>query len=143
MTSSPDPTPVSILGLTYRSTGAPASASFSRTSARRADYLPRLALQIMIPDDVVKFVIRRFKPSDQGEALALLQAATVHDGSAPGPRLLRCAAVASAGSINRLRMEIETLKRDYRDVIVEGEYVPVAGEPVRVRNLDEPIPDDG
>ncbi|HJP97004.1 MAG TPA: hypothetical protein VJ862_00440 [Rhodanobacteraceae bacterium] len=28
----------------------------------------------------------------------------------------------SRGSIERLRMEVETLKHDYRDVVVEGEY---------------------
>ena len=96
----------------------------------------------MIPDDVSKFIARKFRPSDQGEAVALLQRATIHDGSAPVPRLLRCAAVASGGSIDRLRMEIETLKRDYRDVIVEGEYLPKGHELVKVRNLNEPIPDD-
>ena len=96
----------------------------------------------MIPDDVAKFIARRFGASDQGEAMTLLLQVTMHDGSAPGSRLLRCAAVASGGSIDRLRMEIESLKRDYRDVIVEGEYVPVGRELVKVRNLNEPIPDD-
>ena len=96
----------------------------------------------MIPDDVTKFIGRKFKASDQSEALALLEAATIHDGSAPGPRLLRCAAVASGGSIDRLRMEVETLKRDFRDVIVEGEYLPKGRELVKVRNLNEPIPDE-
>jgi len=96
----------------------------------------------VIPDDVAKFIARKFRPSDQGEAVALLQRATIHDGSAPVPRLLRCAAVASGGSIDRLRMEIETLKRDYRDVIVEGEYLPKGHELVKARNLNEPIPDD-
>ena len=96
----------------------------------------------MIPDDVVKFVSRRFGLSEQGPALALLEAAIMHDGSVPGPRLLRCAAVASGGSLDRLRMEIETLKHDYRDVIVEGEYVQMGRELVKVRNLDEPTPDE-
>jgi hypothetical protein len=96
----------------------------------------------VIPTDVEKFIARRFEASDQEEALALLESATIHDGSAPGPRLLRCAAIASGGSMERLRMEIETLKRDYRDVIVEGEYIPRGRELVKVRNLDEPIPDE-
>ena len=39
-------------------------------------------------------------------------------------------------------MEVETLKRDYRDVIVEAEYLPKGLELVKVRNLNEPIPDD-
>ena len=96
----------------------------------------------MIPTDVARFVARKFDASEQDEALALLEAARLHDGSAPEVRLLRCAAVASGGSIERLRMEIETLKHDYRDVIVEGEYVPIEGKLVRIRNLGEPIPDD-
>jgi len=96
----------------------------------------------MIPADVEKYVGRKFAASEQAEALALLRAATIHDGSLPGPRLLRCAAVASGGSIARLRMEIETLKRDFRDVVVEGEYVPNGGTLVKVRDLNEPIPDE-
>ena len=95
-----------------------------------------------LPEDVERFVARRFAPAEREEALALLSAATIHDGSAPGPRLLRCAAVASGGSLDRLRMEIETLRRDYRDVIVEGEYVPNGLESVRVRDLHQPIPDE-
>jgi hypothetical protein len=96
----------------------------------------------VIPDDVAKFVTRRFAPSERSEALALLDAARIHDGTVPGARLLRCAAIASGGSMDRLRMEIETLERDFRDVVVEGEYAPVGPELVRVRNLDLPIPDD-
>jgi hypothetical protein len=96
----------------------------------------------VLSDDIVKFVIRRFKPSDQAEVFALLRTAMLHDGSAPTLRLLRCVSVASGGSLDRLRMEIETLKRDFRDVIVEGEYVPADGELIKVRDLNKPIPDD-
>jgi hypothetical protein len=53
----------------------------------------------MIPADVESYVARRFEAADRPEALALLEAAIIHDGSRPGPRLLRCAAVASGGSI--------------------------------------------
>ena len=96
----------------------------------------------VIPADVERFVARKFDASDQDEALALLEAATIHDGSRAEPRLVRCAAVASGGSIERLRMEIETLKHDFRDVIVEGEYVPNGRRLVKVRDLNEPIPDE-
>jgi hypothetical protein len=96
----------------------------------------------VIPDDIRNFIARRFESSDQGEAVALLKSATLHDGSPPGQRLLRCAAVASAGSLDRLRMEIETLKHDYRDVIVEGEYLPDGLRLIRVRDLNDPIPDE-
>ena len=96
----------------------------------------------VIPDDVTRFVVRRFAVADQAEAFALLRGATLHDGSQPEPRLMRCAAVASWGSIARLRMEFESLKRDFRDVIVEGEYVPVGTQLVKVRDLNQPIADD-
>lgn len=96
----------------------------------------------VIPTDVERFVARKFGASEQDEVLALLKDATIHDGSAPEPRLVRCAVVASGGSIERLRMELETLKHDYRDVIVEGEYVPSGGKLVRIRDLNEPIPDE-
>ena len=96
----------------------------------------------MIPIDVEKYVGRKFGASERDEVLALLVAATIHDGTAPGARLLRCAVVASDGSLERLRMELETLKRDWRDVIVEGEYLPRGSELVKIRNLNEPIPDD-
>jgi len=96
----------------------------------------------MIPDDVAKYVARAFSRAERPEALALLEAAVLHDGSAPGARLLRCAAVASGGSLERLRMEVGSLKRDYRDVIVEGEYVPKGRGLVKVRNLLDPISDE-
>jgi hypothetical protein len=96
----------------------------------------------MLPDDVVRFFERRFPASDRVEARALLEGARLHDGSTPGPRLLRCAAVASHGSLERLRMEVETLKHDYRDVIVEGEYVPQGCELKKVRDLNAPIGDE-
>ena len=99
-------------------------------------------VDIVIPDDVTRFVVRRFAATDQAEAFALLNGARLHDGSQPEPRLLRCAAVASWGSIARLRMEVESLKRDFRDVIVEGEYVPVGMALVKVRDLNQPIADD-
>jgi hypothetical protein len=95
-----------------------------------------------IPDDVVRFVARRFPPHQHAEAGGLLQRALLHDGTPAGARLVRCAAVASGGSLERLRMEIETLKHDYRDVIVEGEYVPVGKQLVKVRDLNQAIPDD-
>jgi hypothetical protein len=34
------------------------------------------------------------------------------------------------------------LKRDFRDVIVEGEYLPVGTKLVKVRDLNQPIADD-
>jgi len=39
-------------------------------------------------------------------------------------------------------MKVETLKRVYRDVIVEGECVPRADELVRIYSLSGPLPSD-
>jgi hypothetical protein len=97
----------------------------------------------MIPPDVERFIVRAFHPADQDQARAGLNTATLHDGSPPGPRLIRCAAVASGGSLDRLRMELETLTRDYRDVIVEAEYIVKGSRLVKVRDLSNPIPEDG
>jgi hypothetical protein len=90
-------------------------------------------------EDVERFITRRFAPSDREAAVALVTSATIHDGSVAGPRLIRCAVVASGGSMDTLRTYIDLLKIDWRDVIVAGEYVPRDGKLVRVRNLNEPI----
>lgn len=92
--------------------------------------------------DIERFIARRFKASDREAALALCRSATIDDGSPAGPRLIRCALVASEASLEKLRGEIEHLKIDYRDVILAGEYVSKDGEFVRVRNLNEPIEDE-
>ena len=92
--------------------------------------------------DVERYIARKFRPEDRADALELLAAAVREDGSRPDARLYRCAAVASGGSLDRLLYEVESLARDYRDVIVEGEYEPTGKKLVRVRNLTDPIPDD-
>ena len=94
-----------------------------------------------LPDDVVRYVARAFAKVEHEEVLDALRHAVMHDGTAPEPRLLRCAAVGARGDLGRLREKVARLKVDYRDVIVEGEYVPRQGKLVRVRNLAEPIPE--
>jgi hypothetical protein len=96
----------------------------------------------VLTPDVERFIARRFIGSEREAASALCRSATIHDSSSAGPRLIRCALVASGGSLERLRAEIEHLKIDYRDVIMAGEYISRDGEPVRVRNLNEPIEDE-
>ena len=75
-------------------------------------------------------------------AAAILSAATIEDGSAASSRLVRCAAVASGGSLVKLRAETDRLKVDWRDVVVAGEYDPIDGELSRVRDLNDPIIDE-
>ena len=94
-----------------------------------------------LPPDIGRYVERRFAAADQTQAMALLASAVIHDGQPAGPRLLRCALISSGGTLDGLRRQLEHLKIDYRDIIVEGEYVPKDGKLVHVRNLNEPIPD--
>jgi len=76
------------------------------------------------------------------QALLLLEAPVIHDGTVATPRLVRCAAVASRGSLQRLTHYVEMLKQDWRDVIVAGEYALGAKPDTRLRDLTQPIGDD-
>jgi hypothetical protein len=96
----------------------------------------------VLPDDVLAFIARKFDSADREAARSILAAATIEDGSAASSRLVRCAAVASAGSLARLRAETERLKVDWRDVIVAGEYESIDGGLSRVRDLNDPITDE-
>lgn len=95
-----------------------------------------------LPVDIEQYVRRTFADGDKATVLDLIVNAVIHDGQPAGLRLMRCALIASGGTIAGLRRQLEQLKHDYRDVIVEGEYVPGAGGLVRVRNLNEPIKDE-
>jgi hypothetical protein len=93
-----------------------------------------------LPHDVKRFIAKSFEVVERSTATELCESATLHNGSPASPRLIRCALIASKGSLDQLRSDIAHLKIDYRDVIVAGEYVPRSGQLVRVRNLDEPFP---
>jgi hypothetical protein len=86
-------------------------------------------------DDIAVQVQHSFSGSDRDTATTLLLNAQIEDGSVAGPRLQRCALVASRGSLERLRHYVKLLEVDFRDVIVAGEYESVAGELVQVRDL--------
>jgi hypothetical protein len=94
---------------------------------------------VRVPADIEKYIARTFEGPDRDAALALCQSATLDDGSPAGPRLIRCALVASAGSLEKLRSEIDHLKIDYRDVILGAEYVSKGGKFERVRDLNDPF----
>jgi hypothetical protein len=97
---------------------------------------------LALANDIESYIARSFEGSDREAALSLCRSATIEDGSPAGPRLIRCALVASQASLERLRVEIEHLKIDWRDVILAGEYVSRNGQFVRVRNLNEPISEE-
>ncbi len=93
----------------------------------------------MLPNDVIAFIARKFDAADKDAAAAILATAIIEDGSPASARLVRCAAVASGGSLVRLRAEVARLKVDWRDVVVAGEYDPIDGALTRVRDLNDPI----
>jgi hypothetical protein len=94
-----------------------------------------------LPDDVVRFVERSFSQVDRAEALEILRGAVLHDASTPEPRLIRCAALSAHRDLATLRKQVAHLKVDYRDIIVEGEYVVREKKLVRVLDLNNPIPE--
>ena len=92
-----------------------------------------------LPEDVQALLERTFSPEELGEALLVLGRARIEDGTVPTPQLLRCAAFASSGSLERLKHLASLLARDWRDVIMAGEYELRDKAAVRVRDLDQPL----
>lgn len=93
----------------------------------------------MLDPDIEAFVQRTFAESDRQTVRELLAAAHTHDGRAADPRLLRCALIASRGTLKGLRYQLDGLAHDYRDVIVEAEYIRKKGEWIQVRDLSRPF----
>jgi hypothetical protein len=92
-----------------------------------------------LPTDIEQYIARAFAQCDRALALELVSMAVIHDGRPAGARLMRCALVSCGGTLAGLRRQLDQLKFDYRDVIVEGEYVPEGARLVRVRDLNQPI----
>jgi len=95
-------------------------------------------MSAILPADLLRHIQRIFAKRDRAAAITLLLCARSHDGVA-GPRLQRCAPVASYGSLERLMHYVRMLEVDYRDVIVAAEYDAGNGELVRVRDLTKPL----
>jgi hypothetical protein len=95
----------------------------------------------ILPDDLLRWLDAHFSTADAKAARGLLEQAVNHEDKTASPRLLRCAAVGSCGNLEQLKNLVELLKIDYRDVIMAGEYDVRGGRPVRLRNLNEPIPE--
>ena len=96
----------------------------------------------MLPLDIERYVRKAFAPPDQSEALNLVAGAKIHDGLPAEPRLLRCALIAGDGTIPRLKYWLDGLAHDYRDVILEAEYIRKNGQWVQVRDLSQPFSED-
>ncbi|HYR32754.1 MAG TPA: hypothetical protein VEQ87_00545, partial [Burkholderiales bacterium] len=95
----------------------------------------------ILPDDLLRWLDAHFGVTEAHAARRLLEQAVDHNDKPAGPRLLRCAAVGSRGNLEELKSLVELLKIDYRDVIMAGEYEMRRGQPVRLRDLNEPIAD--
>jgi hypothetical protein len=89
--------------------------------------------------DIAARIDREFQRSDVAAAVDILASAVREDGSPADPRLLRCALVAAAGSLEELRHFVELIAIDYRDVVVAGEYDVQDGNLVQVRHLEQPF----
>jgi hypothetical protein len=91
-----------------------------------------------LPDDIAQTVAGAFTGVDREAAMTLLTNVPLPEESRD-PRLLRCALVASKGSIQRLMHYVALLAVDPRDVIVAGEYEVIEGKLTRVRDLSNPF----
>ena len=98
-----------------------------------------------LPEDVVKWVAAHFSDTDKFRALAVLRAASIHSGEVADPRLLRCAAISSQGSLRRLEGIVQQLRKDWRDVIMGAEYklngpnLDGSGKYERIYDFNRPI----
>lgn len=72
--------------------------------------------------DVERVVARDYQPDEQAEALAILREYGTDDGHRETDRVQLAALKLAAGSLARLRLEVEAAKTDYRDVIAPAEY---------------------
>jgi hypothetical protein len=95
----------------------------------------------LLPDDLLRWLDAHFSTGDARAARGLLEQAVDHEHKPASARLLRCAAVGSCGDLEQLKNLVDLLKIDYRDVIMAGEYDVRGGRPVRLRDLNEPIPE--
>jgi hypothetical protein len=93
----------------------------------------------VIPQDIKDFIAQNVAAADQGQTIWVLTGARIETGAAPCPRLMRCALVASGGSLERLRAQVARLKIDWRDVILAAEYTREGGDLKRVRDLSVPF----
>ena len=92
-----------------------------------------------LPSDVKAFIESNFPPQQREEAFSILCEARIEDGTAPNPRLIRCAAFASRGSLPKLQHLASLMAVDWRDVIMVGEYELHDKVLVHIRDLNQPL----
>ena len=92
-----------------------------------------------LPVDLKRFIDDNYAPEDRAAACSLLADARIETGAMADDRMLRCAAFAGRGSLDKLQRQVSALAVDWRDVIVAGEYEYRDGEPVQVRDFERPM----
>lgn len=86
--------------------------------------------------DILAYIKQEFPAEQHDLVKAMVDSAVRHDGNSAGPRCQRAALVGSHGSLDKLERLIADLRKDYRDVIVEGEYEVHGKKLIRVRDLN-------
>jgi hypothetical protein len=89
--------------------------------------------------DILTYITQKFPAEQRDVVTAMVDTAVLHDGSPAGPRCQRAALVGSHGTLEKLERLIADLEKDYRDVIVEGEYEVHEKKLIRVRDLNQPF----
>jgi hypothetical protein len=89
--------------------------------------------------DILTYIKQEFPPDQHDQTAAVVDSAVLHDGNPAGPRCQRAALVGSHGSLEKLERLIADLQKDYRDVIVEGEYEVHGKKLIQVRDLNQPF----
>jgi len=87
--------------------------------------------------DILAYIKQEFPAEQHGRVTTLVDSAVIHDGNPAGPRCQRAALVGSHGSLEHLERLIADLKKDYRDVIVEGEYEVREKKLLRMQDLNQ------
>ena len=91
-----------------------------------------------LPQDIVDRVVRDFSESDRSEVISILSVLDLPLSSVTNnQRVMRCVLVAANGSREKFNNLINEAQRDWRDVIMAGEYGLVSGKLVRLLDLTD------
>lgn len=92
-----------------------------------------------LPEDIKSFIQTNF-PSDQAETVSdLLSVANDHKGEPVNDRLLRCSLFSAKGNITTLKNQLDQIQYDFKEIILDGEYIKKKDEWVQVRDLSKPF----
>jgi hypothetical protein len=93
----------------------------------------------MLPDDIDKYLQKKFPPELHEKVRELLLHSRMLDNKEISPRFLRCVLFNCKNDIASLKEQIKELSYDYRDVILAAEYIREQGEWLQVRDFSKPF----